>query len=157
MNTRLQQFLLAENISQSQFADIIGVARASVSHILAGRNKPGYEFILGMTTQFPSLNIDWLLTGKGKMYRQESRNDQGPAYTAPVQPAEKPEYQTKAVLTSESVKNAGAQEYLFPVEEEEQPAPAETPAASPSKPQKSRRIKKVVIFYEDSTFEEIGG
>ena len=49
MNTRLQQFLSAENISQSQFADTIGVARASVSHILAGRNKPGFDFLVGMS------------------------------------------------------------------------------------------------------------
>ena len=45
MNTRLEQFLAAENISQSQFADTIDVARASVSHILAGRNKPGWDFL----------------------------------------------------------------------------------------------------------------
>ena len=45
MNIRLQQFLSAENLSQAQFADIIGVARASVSHIIAGRNKPGFDFI----------------------------------------------------------------------------------------------------------------
>ena len=48
MNSRLQQFLDAENINQAQFADSIGVARASVSHILAGRNRPGYDFIANM-------------------------------------------------------------------------------------------------------------
>ena len=40
MNRRLLQFLAAENISQAAFADKIHVARASVSHILKGRNKP---------------------------------------------------------------------------------------------------------------------
>lgn len=44
MNKRLQQFLQAENISQSQFADTVGITRAGVSHILSGRNKPGYDF-----------------------------------------------------------------------------------------------------------------
>ena len=69
MNTRLQQFLGAENISQSQFADSIGVARASVSHILAGRNRPGFDFIEQMALHFPSLSLDWLITGKGRMYK----------------------------------------------------------------------------------------
>ena len=32
MNKRLQQFLQAENISQSQFADTVGITRAGVSH-----------------------------------------------------------------------------------------------------------------------------
>lgn len=69
MNRRLQQFLTAENISQSQFAESIGVARANVSHILSGRNKPGFDFIEKMLTAYPALNVDWLITGKGKMYR----------------------------------------------------------------------------------------
>ena len=69
MNKRLEQFLAAENISQSQFADSIGVARASVSHILAGRNKPGFDFIESMSRHYPTLNIEWLILGNGKMYK----------------------------------------------------------------------------------------
>ena len=69
MNRRLLQFLQAENITQSQFADILSVARGSVSHILAGRNKPGYDFLESLLLHYPQLNLDWLLTGKGKMYK----------------------------------------------------------------------------------------
>lgn len=69
MNKRLQQFLSAENISQSQFADKIGVTKASVSHILSGRNKPGFEFIESMADCYPNLNLDWLIGGKGRMYK----------------------------------------------------------------------------------------
>ena len=69
MNRRLLQFLQAENITQSQFADILNVARGSVSHILSGRNKPGYDFMESLLLHYPNLNLDWLLTGKGKMYK----------------------------------------------------------------------------------------
>lgn len=72
MNRRLLQFLQAENITQSQFADILNVARGSVSHILSGRNKPGYDFIESLLLHYPQLNLDWLLTGKGKMYKDGS-------------------------------------------------------------------------------------
>ena len=68
MNNRLLKFLEAENISQSQFADSIGVARASVSHILSGRNKPGFDFIERTAKRYPALNIEWLITGNGRMY-----------------------------------------------------------------------------------------
>lgn len=70
MNRRLLQFLQAENITQSQLADILNVARGSVSHILSGRNKPGYDFIESLLLHYPNLNLDWLLTGKGKMYKE---------------------------------------------------------------------------------------
>ena len=70
MNNRLEQFLAAENISRSQFADTINVARASVSHILAGRNKPGWDFLTSMMKHYPNLNLEWLLNGTGKMYKR---------------------------------------------------------------------------------------
>lgn len=69
MNYRLEQFLSAENLSQSQFADNIGVARANVSHILAGRNRPGFDFIEAIAKRYPTLNLEWFITGKGKMYK----------------------------------------------------------------------------------------
>jgi len=70
MNKRLQQFLNAENISQSQLADTLNVARAGVSHIIAGRNRPGFDFLESMALHYPQLSIEWLLTGKGKMYKE---------------------------------------------------------------------------------------
>ena len=76
MNRRLLQFLQAENITQTQFADTLGVARGSVSHILAGRNKPGYDFLESLLLHYPELNLDWLLTGKGRMYKAESASEQ---------------------------------------------------------------------------------
>ena len=69
MNRRLLQFLQAENLTQTQFADTLSVARGSVSHILAGRNKPGYDFLESLLLHFPRLNLEWLLTGKGRMYK----------------------------------------------------------------------------------------
>ena len=69
MNRRLLQFLQAQNITQAQFADTLSVARGSVSHILSGRNKPGYEFLESLVLHYPALNLDWLLTGKGPMYK----------------------------------------------------------------------------------------
>ena len=69
MNKRLQQFLDAENITQSQLADSLGVARAGISHILSGRNKPGFDFIENLASKFPTLSLEWLITGKGRMYK----------------------------------------------------------------------------------------
>ena len=84
MNNRLQQFLAAENISQAQFADTIDVARASVSHVLAGRNKPGYDFIKSISDHYPKLNLEWLINGKGKMYRRRPSLSRTPCSLLPA-------------------------------------------------------------------------
>lgn len=119
MRQRLEQFLAAENISKAQFADKINVARAAISHIISGRNNPSYEFIVNTMDAFPSLNIEWLLKGNGKMYKSEdSSNSQG---------------------------------VIFP-ENDSQLFAAQP--VTPSQKVQGKRAKKIVIFYDDASYEE---
>lgn len=132
MEKRLQQFLSAENISQSQFADSIGVAKASVSHILAGRNKPGFDFIENMARRYPDLSIEWLISGKGKMYKSLA------SFQEPPVPAAEPERPDEGSL--------------FPVEEPEDDLPA---SFMPEEPKPKARISKILVFYDDGTYKEL--
>ena len=87
MNHRLQQFLDAENITQAQLADTLGVARAGVSHILSGRNRPGFDFLEGMALHYPQVSLDWLLTGRGRMYKDFSPSGgENPVFAASPPP-----------------------------------------------------------------------
>jgi hypothetical protein len=57
---------------------------------LAGRNKPGYDFLESLLLHFPRVNLEWLLTGKGRMYSDISPEEaQDPAqlelFSMPVQ------------------------------------------------------------------------
>lgn len=160
MNQRLQQFLFAENISQAQFAETINVARASVSHILSGRNKPGFDFISSMVAKYPTLNVEWLITGKGKMYKS-------PTQEAEIQPLDAPATSTEAeVQTFEEenrLKSWEEADLLFP-DSETKTAPAPTsqigescPIPQPvqaAAPVKKRKAVKVVVFYDDDTYQE---
>ncbi|MDP3437007.1 MAG: helix-turn-helix transcriptional regulator [Bacteroidales bacterium] len=72
MKDRLQRFLDLEQLTPARLADILGIQRSGLSHILSGRNKPGFDLIQKLLTKFPSLNADWLITGKGKVYKESS-------------------------------------------------------------------------------------
>ena len=147
MDKRLQRFLDAENITQSLLAEKLGVAKASISHILAGRNKPGFDFIQSMAQCYPDLNLDWLITGKGKMYKSQN--------SSPVtQPSEEPRIPAQS---KESGRLFDSQEdKLFPDETEtvdikpqtEQVSPAESKSVPP-------KISKILVFYDNGTFKEI--
>lgn len=126
MNKRLQQFLSAENISQTQFADSIGVAKASVSHILAGRNKPGFDFLEGISKRYPNLSLEWLISGRGRMYKSPEN--------AIFQPIPQPEEEIPL-----------PQEGIIPQQE---PQAIDCPEDKPS-------ISKILVFYSDGTFREI--
>lgn len=142
MNTRLQQFLSAENISQSQFADTIGVARASVSHILAGRNKPGFDFIENMSKRFPALNLEWLITGKGKMYKQKNDSQESVSLYDPSDLFSQPE---PAPAPTQS-----------PMETKIEPSIEIKPIDNKRQSVKNQRnITRIVVFYDDNTYQEL--
>lgn len=64
LKERLQLIMKANRLSASEFADMIGVNRASLSHVLSGRNKPSMDFLAKIIQHFPNVNASWLLTGE---------------------------------------------------------------------------------------------
>ena len=69
INIRLRLILDKEGLTSSQFAKIVGYRPSSISHILSGRNKPGFDFIQEILKKFDSINPEWLILGRGEMYR----------------------------------------------------------------------------------------
>lgn len=53
-----------KNMNASQFSDAIGIQRATISHILAGRNNPSLDIVMKILAKFPEISPDWLLSGK---------------------------------------------------------------------------------------------
>ena len=88
MKERLVQLLDMEQLTPSKFADIIGVQRSSVSHVVSGRNKPSFDFLQKTLKAFPGLNAEWLILGEGTMYEQMGRGVSGTLFNTPVEPAE---------------------------------------------------------------------
>ena len=77
MVERIRTLLETRQLTPTQFADIIGIARPIVSHILSGRNKPSLEVVQRILAAMPDLSMPWLLNGSGPVWAAES---------APVKP-----------------------------------------------------------------------
>ena len=67
MVERIRTLLESRQLTPTQFADAIGVARPIVSHILSGRNKPSLEVVQRILAALPDLSMAWLLNGNGPM------------------------------------------------------------------------------------------
>ena len=98
MHERLKNWMGIEGLKSSTLADSIVVNRATISHILSGRNKPSIDFFQKLLSTYPDLNSNWLITGIGYMSTKNETQD---------------------------VKV-------------------------------SKKIGKVVVFYDDNSFEEVG-
>jgi len=69
MIERVKLLLSVKNLSSAQLAEMIGVQRSGISHILSGRNKASLDFVLKVLDAFPELNEIWLLKGEGEMLK----------------------------------------------------------------------------------------
>ena len=69
MKEKLQQLMKSEGLTSSRMAEILGIQPSGISHILAGRNKPGFDLLQKILRRFPRVNPDWLLLDSEQMYR----------------------------------------------------------------------------------------
>jgi len=159
MNTRLKQFIAAENISQSQFADTIKVVRASVSHVLSGRNNPGYDFIKAIMLAYPDLNMEWLMLGKGKMYKESVSELQTAVQTTLPSPEEGSLFHDEDLFTSadrftqvpepKSVSDIGI------LSENRSHEQTFTPDRKIEHSVNQRKVSKIIIFFDDGSYQEM--
>ena len=67
MNKRFKKWLDYNDINSNKLAENLSVSRATISHIISGRNKPSVDFLHKILNKYPELNLNWLVTGKGSM------------------------------------------------------------------------------------------
>ena len=130
-----------KGLSPSEFADTISVQRSNITHILHGRNNPGFQFITKMLEKFPDINARWLLTGEGEMIVQEGKtNEKLPDLFSTVnpEPRETPACEKPGSTERETTGNA-------------QPMSEILQSVSPDG---NKKIESVVIFYADQTFKQ---
>lgn len=63
--SRVNKIMDYYQLSSSAFADKIKVPRSSISHLLSGRNKPSLDFVMKVVKEFKTVELYWLLNGKG--------------------------------------------------------------------------------------------
>ena len=68
---RIKKIISDNNLSNSEFAEKIGIPKSSVSHLLSERNNPSLDIIYKISTAFADITTDYLIFG-----RKESLNNQ---------------------------------------------------------------------------------
>jgi transcriptional regulator with XRE-family HTH domain len=190
MVERIRTLLQARQLTPTQFADAIGVARPIISHILSGRNKPSLEVVQKVINAFPDLSVYWLLNGTGPMVPASGpathsvASEPAPMPGKPSDAAEAPAKRLKVAsspaegdLTQASSPPIVVPPAVAPFSDEAAaPAkPSSAPVQSPITPQPQpavlpplavapatnpvaafiepgKKIRRIVIFYQDGTF-----
>ncbi|WP_405368165.1 MULTISPECIES: helix-turn-helix domain-containing protein [unclassified Nonlabens] len=138
---RLQKIMDRNDLNASSFAERINVGRSSISHILSGRNKPSLDFVVNTVKEFPEVDLYWLLNGKGTYPKSDEAPISPPTRNNPAPtPLQKEPSTTKTEPISTETND------LFS-------APYTDNNPLPIKKNKGKNIQKVILLYDDGSFE----
>lgn len=143
---RFKLVMEREKLTAGAFAESIGVAQATISHILGPRNKyPSTEVILRLHQRYNDINLEWLLTGKGKMSNESNSAEEGGVFDYPLF-AENSENPADKSNEMENRKEIAL--------ERQQKAPKEIVKQEIIyKERPPRKITEIRIFFDDNTYE----
>lgn len=153
MKERIKKIMESEDMTPARFADTLQIGRAVISHILNGRNNPSLDIITKILAHMPQIDSDWLLTGKGDMYRTSDTEKQESAsrdlFSEPdlfSQPAvvttiteqkqdERPQNSIHTIANGVSEVHEVVREKIIYQERPE------------------KKVSQIIIYYNDNTFE----
>lgn len=148
MREKLLKLMKYEKLSSSRLAEILEIQPSSISHILSGRNKPSFDFLVKILRRFPTLNPDWLLLDSDQMYRQSDesaalKDNQviAPISTSTIQ-ADSSEHRQNNSSNDSSVANNNSTKRT---------TPTELPFTNNQNVNKT--IERVIVLYSDKSFE----
>ena len=128
---RLQKIMDDHELSAAAFAEKMDIGRATISHLISGRNKPSLDFMMKVISTFPSIDLYWLVYGKKSEEKKAIREK------------------------LEDNNSTSEKENTIASRSENEVAPTSkriNPSHSSSR-NSEKEIKRIAIFYDDGTFE----
>lgn len=135
---RLDHILRAKNLTATQFAEMMQIQPSNVSHLLSGRNKPSFDFLIKLKSIFPEYSFDWIILGKKPITSSEPNIQHSNELFDNVEEVRYSDYTTLSHIDNQDVcKNKLDECNESDVE----------------KITTSKCLKQIIYVYDDHTFE----
>ena len=144
---RLQMLMQTEEMSAKDFAAEVGIAPSTMSNILNGRNKPSLDVMQRVLNRFRLISPEWLILGVGTMYKSKQAGQEQTLFDI------KPEESIQVVAASN-------------VDDEKTDLTNRRPIGTTRGNDNNvlqietgkkieRNVVKVIVFFDDGSFQEI--
>ena len=71
---RIKKIIEENNLSNSEFAEKIGIPKSSVTHLLSERNNPSLDIIIKISEAFENISTDYLIFGQENQVKPTMQN-----------------------------------------------------------------------------------
>lgn len=131
---RLKQIIDEMGLNASEFSELVGIQRSSLSHLYSGRNKPSIDFLIKIKSAFPDTDLEWLITGQTSQKRNAEMSKDNDTL----------EISDKNMITNVNNSTLTTDKQSFTSNE------AELSRADTA----IKEIESIVLFYTDGSFKE---
>lgn len=146
---RIKLIIETEGVTQVAFAETTGINTSTLNHVLTGRNNPSVDVISKILAAYPQYESDWLLHGSGPMWTEAYSEQQVKSTSIPLfSDSDGDGSGSTPSPVAAPVPNSGVRRGK--VEERTREATQTTTERTSSK-----RVQKVIIYYDDNTFETL--
>ena len=139
MKEKLEYLLREKQLTATQLARLLEIQPSGISHIMSGRNKPSFDFVVKILSVFPDINPDWLMLDSDEVYRRSEAPRSNPLFDID-------EFDSPCESSSDALENSELSASQNQVEK--LPMQNFSSAKNSGKP-----VDRIVIFYADGTFE----
>lgn len=149
---RVESIISEEGLTQAEFSERTGIKTSTLNHVIKGRNNISPMVMYQILSAFPIYNEEWIRDGNGA--RTKDMNSTSNQDTISTNTSSDGTFQS-------TLSRQSAERTLFSVPSE----PFNDSFAGPKQiiptisenysvmPQTNRRITKIIVYYDDNTFE----
>lgn len=144
---RLQAIMQKEELNARDFAAEVGISAATMSNILNMKNKPSLEVMQKVLGRFRMVSPEWLILGVGTMYKLKPEATEQALFDIkpelPHQETITTVSPTSAPILAEQPITTASGKAKQTIQIIERPVPVE------------KKVSRIVVFFEDGTFQEL--
>jgi transcriptional regulator with XRE-family HTH domain len=164
LSDKIELLIKKKQMSSSQFADVLGIPRSSISHILSGRNKPSLDVVQKILSAFPEVSAEDLLFEDRALLVASAKlptptnHEILPLTNLFDAPKDTASESIKNILTESTIVRSNLRRSIKDENLARGPITLGNDPVSESNPNLARslhkKIDRVIIFYSDGTFTE---
>lgn len=72
---RIKQYIDYKGLSNKKFEESVGFSNGAFASQLKNERTIGVDKLENILNEYPEINSEWILTGKGKMLKKEGENE----------------------------------------------------------------------------------
>lgn len=134
---RFKQLLEKKGLTAKMASDVIGINASCISHLLNGNRKPSFEVIEKISNAFPDINMNWFIHGSGTMF------------------VSSPNTEDTVKVNDEDELISFVDERQNKFDDDDHFTKVIKQAKAIREDKKNRRtLKRILLFFDDGSFEE---